>query len=146
MAATRNTKTKTASSPIKLALQDTRLKKLNVEVLLPAEQTKKGQLEVTYDVRLPSEINLEDCLTLLLIKGKGVDKEDASREAFKFEVEMLGKFSLSRAPIDDVESERLALDMANFVAPVLADTIETAMFKTGYPRIRVPRTIPELSE
>lgn len=145
MAATRQRKTKAQISPLKITLKDTRLKKFFVEILLPAEVAGKGRMELSYNISLPPEIDIDACPAALSITGKGVSKEDASKVGFTFDAEMTGLFSLSRKPSDE-ELEVISVDMANFIAPVLSDTVETAMFKTGYPRLRIPKSFPPLSK
>ncbi|NOT20451.1 MAG: hypothetical protein HOP24_09310 [Sideroxydans sp.] len=141
MAVTRPKKAKAERSPIKLVLKDTRLKKFVLDVLLPVEEAGKGRTELSYGIGLPPEIDINDCSAILSIKGKGVSKIDSSKVAFTFDTELAGLFSLSRNPSDE-EIELLSIDMADLIAPVLSDTIETAMFKTGYPRLRIPKSFP----
>lgn len=141
MATTRKRKTEAASSPLTIVLKDTRLKKFSVEILLPVEEAEKGSMQLSYNIFTPPAKDFNSYPAVLKIEGKGVNKEDSSKVAFTIDAEMIGLFSLSRNP-NEAELKTASVDMANFIVPVLSDTIETAMFKSGYPRLKIPRSFP----
>ncbi|MDX8379711.1 MAG: hypothetical protein R8K48_06665 [Gallionella sp.] len=148
MAVSHAKNTKIASNPIKFTLKKTRLKKLIVDVLLPVEASKKGTMELSFNIGMPAEIDINNCSTVVSISGKGINKginkEDDSIISFTFDAEMIGVFTLSRQPKDD-EIDAISVDMANYIVPVLSDTLDTAMFKTGYPRLEIPKYFPPVN-
>lgn len=145
MAAPSKRKAKAAHSPLIVTLQDTRLKKFLVEALLQPEEAGQGSMTLSFNIAvIPSE-STDSCGAILKIEGQGSKKDDPSKIAFSIDAEMVGLFSLSRKPSDGELESEVSLNMANFIAPVLADTIETAMIKTGYPRLKIPKNFPPRS-
>lgn len=144
MAAPRKRKAKAENSPLTVTLLDTRLKKFSVEILLQVEEAGKGRMQLSFNIAASPIEDINSCAAALIIEGKGFNREDPTKIAFTIDTEMAGLFSLSRKPSVE-ESEEISVDMANFIAPVLADTIETAMVKAGYPRLKIPRSFPRSS-
>lgn len=140
--ATRSSKTTPASGTLKATLLTTRLKKISIDILVPPSQSAKGRLQLAYNIgSAPAE--QENTLALSLsIEGKGVDSKDSSLVAFTIEAELMGLFSISRKP-SKKEEPIFLITMANYIAPVLADTVETALSKCGFPHIKLARNFPE---
>lgn len=136
-------KAKTKHSSLTVVLLDTRLKKFSVEILLQVEQAGKGSMHLSYNIFTSPIEDINSHATSLRIEGKGFNIEDPTKIAFTIDAEMVGLFSLSRKLNDEELETRVSIEMANYVAPVLADTIETAMVKAGYPRLKIPRSVPE---
>jgi preprotein translocase subunit SecB len=144
MATARKSKAEAASGlvPLKSTLLSTRLKKLSVDILLSVEESGAGQMVLSYGISASPENDIKAFPAVLKIEGKGISKDDSAKVAFTIDAEMIGLFSLSRKP-SDKELQAISLDLCNYIAPVLSDTIETAMFKSGYPRMTIPKSIPK---
>lgn len=142
MAAPRKRKAQVDNSPLAIVLKDMWLKKISVEILIPVENAGKGSMELSYNIFTPPIENINAYPAVLSIKGKGFNKEDTSKIAFNIDAELMGLFSLSRKPSDEELKTEVSINMANYIAPVLADTIEIAMIKGGYPRLKIPRSFP----
>jgi len=134
-----------SSQPLTVILQDTRLKKFSLEILLQVEEAGGGLMQLEYEVSIISSTNIDELAASLRISGMGHNKNDPSKIAFTVDAVMLGIFELSRKPSEEELKGAVGIDMANFIAPVLADSIETAMVKAGYPRLVIPRHVPEQS-
>lgn len=129
----------TKQYPLNIKLISTRLIKLSVESLEYAEKASSGKLELVYDIATP-EHNSEHEITILNIKGRGIDKGDEDKTTFTFDSSMMGMFSVDRKP-NKVEAKKSATEMANLIIPLLTDTIETALSKCGYGSIKLAKSI-----
>ena len=145
MAIPRKRKAPVENSPLTVVLIDTRLKKIAVEILIPVEEAGAGAMKLSYNISAPVPENLDIYAALLQIEGNGFIKKDPSKVAFTFDAEMIGIFSLSRQPSDDELKDKVSICVANYIAPVLSDTLETAMIKAGYPRLKIPKSFPPSS-
>jgi preprotein translocase subunit SecB len=146
MAVPRKRKAQAENSQLIVTLKDTRLKKLSVEILLQVEEAAKGSMELSYNIFTGPVKDINSYPAILKIEGKGFNKEDASKVAFTIAAEMFGLFKLSRKPSDVEMKSSTSINIANFLAPVLSDTIETAMIKGGYPRLKIPRSFPPAND
>ena len=142
--ATKSRKAATKSSSV-ATLTTTRLKKLDVEVIIPRdEESKNGKLNFSYQISLLLPGNNDPLIVVgLQINGIGVSTDEKlfDKTAFTFDAVFEGFFALSSKPKANEWVGR-EVYLANYLVPILADMIETLLSKCGYSGILIPRSIP----
>lgn len=129
-------------SPLKASLVSTRLKKISIEALLAPKEDAGGSLVLSYNISMDPSNTPNTLGMSLQIAGNGDDKDDPGITPFTIDAAIFGLFSISRTPTK-AEAKKLSLEMANCILPILADTIETALTKCGYPGIRLIKSLPD---
>lgn len=142
MAADKPSITESKRGPLKFALLSTRLKKIKIDSLPPPKADGGGNLVLNYAIAVEPNNPPGTVEISLQIVGDGEDKDDPELIPFTIDAEISGLFSITRKPTK-AEVKNIPPELANYILPILTDTIETLLTKCGYTNIILLKSLPE---